>query len=232
MVLNERMIFIKTKKIFLIISIIVVVLLVSYVGFSISLNEQIKQKEDKIAKDEAIVSQIEITQSELHDAAEALRHELINDIELANMLSAKWNEIEDKKSDTKKEITNNKKELENLKKQQEIIRLEAVKKAEAATKPPTTTQSNAPTNAQWFELTAYCYGNKTATGTTPTANRTIAVDPRIIPLGKKVYIEGYGTYIAEDTGGAVKGNIIDIYIPGYDNCIQFGRRKARAWIVE
>ena len=83
-----------------------------------------------------------------------------------------------------------------------------------------------------FELTAYCYGNITATGTTPTANRTIAVDPKVIPLGRKVYIEGYGTYIAEDTGGVVKGNIIDIYIPGYDNCINFGRRTAKVYLLD
>lgn len=83
-----------------------------------------------------------------------------------------------------------------------------------------------------FELTAYYMGTRTATGTTPTPNRTIAVDPKVIPYGKKVYIEGYGTYIAEDCGGAVKGKIIDIYMKGYDNCIQFGRRKAKVYLVE
>ena len=83
-----------------------------------------------------------------------------------------------------------------------------------------------------FELTAYCMGTRTATGTTPTPNRTIAVDPKVIPYGTKVYIEGYGTYTAEDCGGAVKGKIIDIYMKGYDNCIQFGRRKAKVYLVE
>lgn len=83
-----------------------------------------------------------------------------------------------------------------------------------------------------FELTAYCMGTRTATGTKPTPNRTIAVNPKVIPYGKKVYIEGYGTYIAEDCGGAVKGNIIDIYMKGYDNCIKFGRRKAKVYLVE
>lgn len=83
-----------------------------------------------------------------------------------------------------------------------------------------------------FELTAYCMGTRTATGTKPTPNRTIAVDPKVIPYGKKVYIEGYGTCIAEDCGGAVKGNIIDIYMKGYDNCIKFGRRKAKVYLVE
>lgn len=83
-----------------------------------------------------------------------------------------------------------------------------------------------------FELTAYYCGTRTSTGTVPTAGRTIAVDPKVIPYGTIVEIEGYGTYIAEDCGGAVKGNIIDIYIPGRENCIQFGRRKANVYIVK
>ncbi len=54
---------------------------------------------------------------------------------------------------------------------------------------------------------------KTATGTIPHYG-TIAVDPRVIPLGTKMYIPGYGIGIAEDTGGAIKGNIIDLFYEG------------------
>ena len=41
----------------------------------------------------------------------------------------------------------------------------------------------------------------------------IAVDPNVIPLGSKVYVEGYGEAIAADTGGAIKGNKIDVHVP-------------------
>ena len=73
-----------------------------------------------------------------------------------------------------------------------------------------------------FELTGYAPfddpvglcsdGNpeSTATGTRPTEGRTIAVDPKVIPLGSRVWIEGLGWRIAEDTGGAIRGNKIDV----------------------
>lgn len=65
--------------------------------------------------------------------------------------------------------------------------------------------------------------SKTATGTTPTAGRTIAVDPNIIPYGSKVEIDGH-IYIAEDTGGAIKGNRIDIVFNTHQEALNFGMR--------
>ena len=71
-----------------------------------------------------------------------------------------------------------------------------------------------------FKLTAYCPCSQccgpwangiTATGVTARANHTIAVDPRVIPYGSTVYIEGLGTFVAEDCGGAIKGNRIDVF---------------------
>lgn len=81
------------------------------------------------------------------------------------------------------------------------------------------------------QATAYiATGNLTATGTVPAPSRTIAVDPNVIPLGSQVRIEVpsmpqyNGIYIAEDTGGVVKGNIIDIFVASYDEAVSFGRR--------
>lgn len=87
------------------------------------------------------------------------------------------------------------------------------------------------------EATAYCYGNITKTGTSPVEGRTIAVDPEVIPLGSRVYVsceswpEVNGWYIAEDTGGAIKGNIIDVYMQDYDTCLQFGRRQVEVRVL-
>lgn len=77
-----------------------------------------------------------------------------------------------------------------------------------------------------YEITAYvATGNKTATGTIPKAGRTIAVDPKVIPYGTKVWIEGIGFRVAEDCGGAVNGKIIDLFVE--ENALKFGEQKRK-----
>lgn len=53
----------------------------------------------------------------------------------------------------------------------------------------------------------------------------VAVDPSVIPLGKDVYIEGYGWFKAEDVGGKIKGRSIDIFLGDYKKAKEFGRKK-------
>lgn len=60
---------------------------------------------------------------------------------------------------------------------------------------------------------------------------TIAVDPSVIPLGSKVYVDGYGYAIAADTGSAIKGNIIDLYLNSASECDSWGRRQVNVLIV-
>ncbi|MEG1257180.1 3D domain-containing protein [Clostridium sp.] len=79
-------------------------------------------------------------------------------------------------------------------------------------------------------------GTITATGTTvrrdPNGYSTVAVDPRVIPLGTKLYIEGYGLAIAEDTGGAIVGNKVDIYVNSYEEAVNWGRRQINVYILK
>lgn len=86
-----------------------------------------------------------------------------------------------------------------------------------------------------MEATAYTGGGITAMGLPvvrdPNGLSTIAVDKSIIPLGSKVYVSGYGVAIASDTGGAIKGNIIDVYLNTYEECIQWGRRTVTVDIL-
>ncbi len=90
-----------------------------------------------------------------------------------------------------------------------------------------------------MEATAYTYVPGKTTTTTATGRTLekgiVAVDPKVIPLHTKLYITGsieYGYGEAEDTGGAIKGNIIDLAFMTYDECIQFGRRKVTVYILE
>lgn len=72
----------------------------------------------------------------------------------------------------------------------------------------------------------------TATGTVPEEGRTIAVDPSVIPYGTKVYIDGMGIFTAEDCGGAIKGNHIDIYFGTHEGAKQFGTQRLYVTIVK
>lgn len=93
-----------------------------------------------------------------------------------------------------------------------------------------------------FKLTAYCPCMKccgktdgiTATGTTATEGRTIAVDPRVIPYGSTVTIyfaDGTShTYTAEDCGGAIKENRIDVFFDDHEDARAFGVQSAMVYV--
>jgi 3D (Asp-Asp-Asp) domain-containing protein len=78
-------------------------------------------------------------------------------------------------------------------------------------------------------------GNRrTATGTKARRSSgysSIAVDPRVIPLGTKVYVEGYGYAIAEDVGGAIKGNIIDVFFNTSSECRSWGVKYVNVYVL-
>ena len=100
-------------------------------------------------------------------------------------------------------------------------------------------------NASAYDLSYQSTGKRpgdryygiTASGTKARVG-AVAVDPRVIPLGTKLYIESldgtkdYGFAIAEDTGGAIKGNKIDLFFNTYSECITFGRRNVKVYILE
>lgn len=75
----------------------------------------------------------------------------------------------------------------------------------------------------------------TATGTVAKRSRgsysSVAVDPRVIPLGTKLYVEGYGYAIAEDTGGAIKGNRIDLFFNSSSEVDNWGARWVNVYVV-
>lgn len=75
------------------------------------------------------------------------------------------------------------------------------------------------------------YEQYTTSGTVPTAGRTIAVDPDVIPLGSKVVLNGH-EYVAEDTGSGVKGNHIDVYFDSHEAALDWGVRTMEVQVFE
>ena len=90
-----------------------------------------------------------------------------------------------------------------------------------------------------MQATAYdpSAGSKTAMGTRARVG-AVAVDPKVIPLGSKLYIESmdgfptYGYATAEDTGGAIKGNRIDLFYSTNSQALKFGRRNVKVYVLD
>lgn len=87
-----------------------------------------------------------------------------------------------------------------------------------------------------YDACVLCCGKTdgiTRTGTKARADQTIAVDPSVIPLGTKIYIPELGQiFTAEDTGGKIKGNRIDIYMESHAQAEAFGIQNFQAYILE
>lgn len=91
-----------------------------------------------------------------------------------------------------------------------------------------------------FKASAYCpdkccngkWAGVTAMGTSLKPGYTVAVDPKIIPLGTSLYIEGIGYRTAEDTGGAIRGMRIDVCMTDHEAALFFGKKKLKVWRIE
>jgi 3D (Asp-Asp-Asp) domain-containing protein len=103
-----------------------------------------------------------------------------------------------------------------------------------------TTEVDKPTKTMTVVATAYCACESccgkwadgiTASGVKAKPKHTIAVDRNIIPLGTEVIING-NTYVAEDTGSAIKGNRIDIYFDSHSEALKFGRQTIDIEVLE
>ena len=117
--------------------------------------------------------------------------------------------------------------------------------ANAVTSAPAAAVAKAPSSSSGGQemtmtataYTAYCEGCSgiTYTGIDLRSNpnqKVIAVDPKVIPLGSRVWVEGYGEAIAGDIGGAIKGNIIDVFIQHRADALNWGRRTVKIKILD
>ena len=180
-----------------------------------------QEYESIIEENNTQIQYYENIQNQLHTTAELLRQERNPDNRLIEKLSKKWHYCESNINEFTEKNKILQSELNALLEKQKI-----------------------PVFIGYFEISHYdicynCTGKKpsdrgygiTATGTKATPNRTIAVDPTVIPYGTEVIIDGQ-TYIAEDTGGAIKGNRIDICVSSDAEAYKKGRRfNVPAYIV-
>lgn len=111
--------------------------------------------------------------------------------------------------------------------QEQALKLEVPKEAQPKTTHKTAKADGgiAPAGGRSISVLAYsyCLSGRTASGRY-TSHGCVAVDPRVIPLGSKLYIPGYGWAVAADTGGAIQGNKIDVWFPSVGQCYQWGVR--------
>nr|WP_066146284.1 G5 and 3D domain-containing protein [Lederbergia lenta] len=115
------------------------------------------------------------------------------------------------------------------------------KTTQVASKPSseTTAASSNDGKEMYVSATAYtaqCNGCSgiTATGINLNANpnlKVIAVDPNVIPLGSKVWVEGYGHAVAGDTGGAIKGNKIDLFVSSKEQAYRYGKKQVKIRVL-
>ncbi len=178
----------------------------------------IEQYEKQISVNNNTIAQYEEIKTQLHYTAELIRQSVNFNTEFVGLLSQKWHDY----NDSQEELKNN----------NEYVSLE-IKKIK---------QKKRTSFLGYFTITHYCIENyphicnngdasTTATGTTPTPGRTIAVDSRKIPYYTKVLIDG-NTYTAEDTGGGIRGNKIDICVSTHSEAIEKGtRRNVPVYIV-
>ncbi len=206
--------------------------------------EEAKAREIAKAKEEAKTREIAKAKEEAKAQEIAKAKEEAKAREIAKAKEeAKAQEIAKAKEEAKaREIAKAKEEA----KAREIAKAKEEAKAREALKAKEESKNNAQSAKRELTVvaTAYTadpsengtYGGRvlTAMGHDLTANpnmRIIAVDPKVIPLGSKVWVEGYGEAIAGDTGSAIKGNRIDVLMGSKSKAMNWGRQTVKVKIL-
>lgn len=100
-------------------------------------------------------------------------------------------------------------------------------------KPKSSETTAAVSEGRAFRATAYCLQGRTANGG-GVRRGIVAADPRVLPLGTRIQVTAgsySGTYTVADTGGAVKGRVLDIWVPSCSEAIRFGRKSISVAVV-
>ncbi|MEO2075464.1 MAG: LysM peptidoglycan-binding domain-containing protein [Bacillus sp. (in: firmicutes)] len=168
----------------------------------------------------------------IHPGLQLVIYDEVNDFSTGNMAKPTSPTITSKASEVSPK--------ETVAPKSEEPKVEAATNVESKTEVQPTSKAEETPKEITVKATAYtasCEGcsGTTATGLDLNANpnaKVIAVDPSVIPLGSKVEVEGYGVAIASDTGGAIKGNRIDVFIPSEEKALEWGRKDIKVKILD
>ncbi|MEH7074302.1 3D domain-containing protein [Neobacillus drentensis] len=202
--------------------------------------QQIEDDKKEIDRQEQI---LEDDQKELADQQQALDQNMQKRQQTLTVMQQKYSQIVKQMALAEQEkagIESQMKEIQaNIKREQEEAKARATA-SKSKKAPSTENEVNAAIKGKEMYVSATAYSPEesfhiTAAGYNIRKHpnmKLIAVDPRVIPLGKKVWVEGYGVAIAGDTGGAIKGHKIDVLLPTTSQCIQWGRRTVKIIVLD
>lgn len=137
-------------------------------------------------------------------------------------------DIKDKQSQDKQDKQDKKDNSSNKTENKETVTV-TIDNSENKNADGTATSSN----AKAFTATAYCLKGRTASGS-GVRRGIVAADPRVLPLGTKISLNAgaySGSYVVADTGGAVKGRKLDIWVPSCSEARRFGRRSVKVSVA-
>lgn len=187
---------------------------------------QIEKDKQEIAKQE---EQLAVEKETLSNQHNELALNLQKRQESLTVMQQKYSQVDEQMAGIQAEL---RAAQEKVRQEQDSVKAMSTANTPAATKAP------APTGVEMYVTsTAYSWqssGSITYMGYNIKENpnmKLIAVDPSVIPLGSKVWVEGYGVAIAGDTGGAIKGHKIDVLMPNNAQAFAWGRRTVKVVVL-
>jgi 3D (Asp-Asp-Asp) domain-containing protein/outer membrane murein-binding lipoprotein Lpp len=229
----------KSQKSTLLYKVIIVLSLLLLAGSGYYLNKQNTKIEEMNTKIESFEKKVEEQESLINQQKEQIQSITDENIHLKDTLEKRQGEHQEVIQQKDQEIQKLEKDL-TAKREAEAreVRLQEAKVASYSM--PSRGQSSEAKEI-YFETTGYtafcdtgCTGI-TATGINLAKNRNakvVAVDPNVVPLGTKVWVEGYGYAIAGDTGGAIDGYKLDLHFATKGQAREWGRKTVRVKIFE
>jgi len=202
--------------------------------------EEPKQEESKVNEEKEEPKQEEKTEeSKENETSDSNKEEKVEE-EPTEEAAPEAEEPKPEAEETETESEEPEPKAEEPKQEEEQVEEVEVEVEEQEQTTESESSSETSGEAMTMEATAYTADCEGCTGITATGidlkndrnQKVIAVDPNVIPLGSTVKVDGYGTAIAGDTGGAIKGNIIDLHMPTTEDAMQWGRQEVKVEVLD